>query len=55
MQIFIPVDSGDKPKRHPPSRFAERMRARESEKTSETKKEQPEVSKSTSSKRYLKY
>ena len=49
MQIIIPVDSGDKPKRPPPSRFAARMRMQESEKISAMKKEQPEVVKSTSS------
>ena len=52
MQIIIPVDSGDKPKRSPPSRFAARMRARESEKTSELKTEQSQVVESTSSTLY---
>ena len=49
MQIIIPVDSGDKPKRSPPSRFAARMQMQESEKSSTMKKEQPEVVESTSS------
>lgn len=49
MQIDIPIDMGDRPKRRPPARFAAMMAKQEATRKQESEEPQPAVVPSTPS------